>query len=169
MKIIEKAAGFKSRTAIVSKGKSYSYRALLHSSAAIASNILANKSDLLEKRIAFLTAPSFEYTAVQWGIWRAGGIAVPLCVMHPIPAMKYVVEDTNASIIIADDSFKEVGAILAKESGIPLVTLDSLLVEAIKELPEITSERKAMILYTSGTTSKPKGVVTRHQHIEAQI
>jgi malonyl-CoA/methylmalonyl-CoA synthetase len=38
-----------------------------------------------------------------------------------------------------------------------------------KSLPEISSERRAMILYTSGTTSKPKGVVTTHAHIAAQI
>ncbi|MFP6765996.1 MAG: acyl-CoA synthetase, partial [Planctomycetaceae bacterium] len=38
-----------------------------------------------------------------------------------------------------------------------------------RPLPEITSDRRAMILYTSGTTSQPKGVVTTHAAIEAQI
>ncbi|MBC8289052.1 MAG: AMP-binding protein, partial [Planctomycetes bacterium] len=33
----------------------------------------------------------------------------------------------------------------------------------------IAPERRAMILYTSGTTSRPKGVVTTHANIEAQI
>ena len=37
------------------------------------------------------------------------------------------------------------------------------------ELPDVTSERRAMILYTSGTTSRPKGVVTTHANITAQI
>jgi len=36
-------------------------------------------------------------------------------------------------------------------------------------LPDIASERRAMILYTSGTTSRPKGVVTTHANITAQI
>ena len=36
-------------------------------------------------------------------------------------------------------------------------------------LPEINDTRRAMILYTSGTTSRPKGVVTTHANIEAQI
>jgi malonyl-CoA/methylmalonyl-CoA synthetase len=36
-------------------------------------------------------------------------------------------------------------------------------------LPDITSERRAMILYTSGTTSRPKGVVTTHANIAAQV
>ncbi len=36
-------------------------------------------------------------------------------------------------------------------------------------VPEISRERRAMILYTSGTTSRPKGVVTTHANIAAQI
>jgi malonyl-CoA/methylmalonyl-CoA synthetase len=39
----------------------------------------------------------------------------------------------------------------------------------ITSLPAINSSRKALILYTSGTTNKPKGVVTTHENIEAQI
>ena len=38
-----------------------------------------------------------------------------------------------------------------------------------KELPEINGNRNAMILYTSGTTGSPKGVVSTHATIEAQI
>ncbi len=36
-------------------------------------------------------------------------------------------------------------------------------------LPTLSNDRKAMIIYTSGTTNKPKGVLTTHGNIEAQI
>jgi malonyl-CoA/methylmalonyl-CoA synthetase len=36
-------------------------------------------------------------------------------------------------------------------------------------LPEVSTDRRAMMLYTSGTTSKPKGVVTTHANTEAQV
>ena len=45
--------------------------------------LLDGGADLAEARVAFLVAPSCAHVATQWGIWRAGGVAVPLCVSHP--------------------------------------------------------------------------------------
>src|SRR5438132_11068763 len=36
-------------------------------------------------------------------------------------------------------------------------------------LPRVAAGRRAMIVYTSGTTGKPKGVVTTHANIAAQV
>ena len=169
MKLIEQAGAQSGRTAIQSRGHSYTYDDLLKASAKIASHLLGDKKDLEEARIAFIVDPSFEYTAVQWGIWRAGGIAVPLCVLHPLPSMKYVVDDTSASTLIADENYMDFVRPLEKECGISLLSLNELLMDKEVDLPIIASQRRAMILYTSGTTSKPKGVVSTHRHIEAQI
>ena len=43
----------------------------------------------------------------------------------------------------------------------------SFLLRQPAELPDIAIERRAMILYTSGATSRPKGVVTTHANIGA--
>ena len=169
MRLIQKAAEYSDRLAICSNGRSYSYSDLLEVSGKIASGLLGSKKDLNEERIAFLVAPSFEYTVVQWGIWRAGGIAVPLCALHPLPSMKYVVDDTKASMLITDDLYAEVVQPLGDECEIPLRSLSELIDGRQSDLPLIEYQRRAMILYTSGTTSKPKGVVSTHQHIEAQI
>ena len=73
-----RAPDFWSRAAIVSSGRSYTYAELSTASARVAARLLAGLDDLGEARIVFMVQPGFEYVAVQWGIWRAGGIAVPL-------------------------------------------------------------------------------------------
>lgn len=167
--ILERAEKFKDRIALVSNGNTYSYEQLLVTSKYVAAHLLQDKNDLNEARIAFLVPPSFEYTAVQWGIWAAGGIAVPLCELHPLPSIQYVLEDTQANIVIAHKDYVESLKPLEKAIGISVFPLETFLEENHSELPEVDSARRAMILYTSGTTSKPKGVVTTHANIEAQI
>ena len=164
-----RAKKFKDRTAIVSNGKSYTYAQLLESSQKVSANLLEEKKDLNEARITFLVPPSFEYTAVQWGVWAAGGIAVPLCVLHPLPSIQYVLEDTQAELVIAHKYYIDFLKPLELTIGISVIPLESVLKENTSKLPEVDSVRRAMILYTSGTTSKPKGVVTTHANIEAQI
>ncbi len=155
--------------ALVSKGRAYSYKALREASNCVAANLLKGKKDLKEARVAFLVPPSFEYTAVQWGIWAAGGVAVPLCELHPLPSIEYVIDNAQATIVIAHPDFAEFLAPLETTIGTPIVPLGMILRENAALLPKIDTGRRAMILYTSGTTNKPKGVVTTHANIEAQI
>ena len=169
MKIVEQAKKHTSRIAIFSGGKAYTYASLLEASASIAMQLLRDDKDLLEKRICFLISPSFNYTAVLWGIWRAGGIAVPLCTSHPLTSMKYVLKDSEAEMILVDKEFFDFLEPLARECNIPIQLLNPLRSSETASLPEISTERRAMILYTSGTTSEPKGVVSCHHHIESQI
>jgi len=167
--LIERARQHASREAIISRGTTYSYQDLLDASERIASMLLDGRSDLEESRVAFLLTPGFGYVAVQWGIWRAGGIAVPLCAQHPLPALKYVVEDTEPDVLVADSDHTEVMNTLAKEVGVSLRTFSQAQSMESMPLPNVDAHRRAMILYTSGTTGKPKGVVTTHEVIEAQI
>lgn len=167
--LLERAESFKNRTAIVSNGTSYSYEQLLRTARSVSAYLLQHTRDLKEARIPFLVPPSFEYTAVQWGIWAAGGIAVPLCVLHPLPSIQYVLEDTQAEIVIAQGAFYDFLKPLEKDIGVTIIALETVLTKKAVPLPKIDASRRAMILYTSGTTSKPKGVVTTHANIEAQI
>ena len=71
--------------------------------------------------------------------------------------------------MISDKEGSEKLRKLATNLQIPLITTDDLQCKEEGTLPEIGVERRAMILYTSGTTNKPKGVVSTHGNIEAQI
>ena len=100
--------------------------------------------------------PWFDYVSIQWGIWRAGGIAVPLCVKHPVPSLSYVLNDTAASHLIYSADFKTtIQELEALHKDIPMVHVTNLNTE-LCELPEVHLDEDALILYTSGTTGNPK-------------
>lgn len=110
------------------------------------------------------------YVATLWGIWKAGGIAVPLCLGYPLPSLAYVIEDTQATALVLEPSFLDLLQDYALKKGIPLHLVGDLQVGTVAAtLPEITLDRGALILYTSGTTSLPKGVLSTHANLEAQI
>ncbi len=197
-RLFERAEQHAERLAIRAREGDFSYNAILAASARVASALIrADASvvprepdldqlpewirtgagpvrqavhDLSEARIAFLVPPGFAYVATLWGIWRAGGVAVPLAVSHPPPELAYVIDDAGASTLIAHpDLAHRVGA-LAGERGIPLLSTDPIQTgTADVTLPVVARDRRALILYTSGTTSRPKGVVLTHANLESQI
>ena len=96
-----------------------------------------------EERIAFLIPASLDYVTALHGIWRAGGIANP----------------EHQKIVRA----------LCERLNIELLSVDEVLADEATALPKIAADRRAMILFTSGTTNKSKGVVITHNAIRAQI
>jgi malonyl-CoA/methylmalonyl-CoA synthetase len=146
----------------------------------VAAHLLAGANDLEERRVAFLVTPSFDHVAIQWGIWRAGGIAVPLPMTHPAAELEYLIRDADASMVIGDrDSTNELMPI-AERQGARFFIVDEILKAGLKAGTRPPSQpsshsasarqaQRAMIIYTSGTTGRPKGVVTTHANIAAQI
>ncbi len=167
--IIAHAQRHPGHIAIVDESGSFTYSQLLDTSASVATTLLDGRRDLLGERIAFLLTPGFPWVTVQWGIWQAGGIAVPLPLQSAAPELEYLLDDTGASAVIFDTAAALLLAPLAAARNIRTLSYDHLPVQSPAALPEIATDRRAMILYTSGTTSRPKGVVTTHANIAAQI
>ncbi len=156
-------------TSIVDAQGTFTYDDLLQASASVAAALLAGHEDLQEARVAFLVTPGFPWVATQWGIWRAGGVAVPLPLNATRPELEYIIDDTGASRLVFDTGAATLLEPIAAARGVRAFPYLELLAHPRVLLPEISIERRAMILYTSGTTSRPKGVVTTHANIAAQI
>ena len=167
--LITRAENQAERIALVAQEGTFRYRQLLDGSERVARGLLQGREDLHEERVAFLTPRGFQYAALQWGIWRAGGIAVPLCEVHPVSELDYVIRDSGASIVVAHPEYVPKLRPINEDLGGRFIVAEKLLTSATGRLPEIDPSRRAMILYTSGTTGKPKGVVSTHLNIQAQV
>jgi malonyl-CoA/methylmalonyl-CoA synthetase len=170
--IVAHACAHGTRVAIVDRTSTYSYDLLDRASVDAALRLLDGGTDLGEARVAFQVTPGFEHVAVQWGIWRAGGVAVPLPLSHPPAELEYLIRDSEATIVVADaDNAPAVeplaGAVGAKFYFSEALTEPTNLTNPAN--PSNPSNRRALIVYTSGTTGRPKGVVTTHANLTAQI
>ncbi|MEY3644251.1 MAG: hypothetical protein RLZZ207_946, partial [Bacteroidota bacterium] len=94
--ILSQAQQYPDGIAILDSSGEYTYGSLLEKSSKIALHLLQGKEDLNQERVAFMVSPGINYVATLWGIWKAGGIAVPLCLSYPLPSLAYVIEDTKA-------------------------------------------------------------------------
>jgi malonyl-CoA/methylmalonyl-CoA synthetase len=169
IEIFSKSLPFSGKTAIIAEGKSYSYADLHRDAEQFSYTLLTGQQDLSEARVAFMVQPGFDYVRVQWGIWQAGGIVVPLCLSYPLPSLRYTIENSGATVLVVSPEFEGLLADLAAELNCRLIILGKNEGGEVKSLPEIDDARGAMILYTSGTTNLPKGVVSTHANLNAQI
>jgi malonyl-CoA/methylmalonyl-CoA synthetase len=168
--ILERAASHGDRPAVVDAAGTISYRDLVQAATKVAARLLGARTDLAEARVAFCMPSGSSYVAVQWGVWCAGGIAVPLFPGHPLPEIEYGLREAGAEALVAHPDHEARLRPVADRLRIFLVSYaEALRGRPDRPLPQVGLDRRAMILFTSGTTSRPKGVVLTHRNITAQI
>ncbi|KAF5860213.1 hypothetical protein ETB97_001856 [Aspergillus alliaceus] len=164
------------------KNQQFTFRQLLADAAALKKLILeqlklVDAGELEERRIAFLTPNGYDYVATQWAVWAAGGVCVPLCTTHPVKELLCTIGDSDPSLIILHPTFAHFETPLREgtKDAIPFMALSPFTQSAVPtsiQLPRFSSQcpldGRALMIYTSGTTSSPKGCVTTHRNITFQ-
>lgn len=182
---------FSDAVAVADAKGSWTYADLWRGSTEVRDRLKEACPFLASERVAFLAPPGRGYATLLWGAWRAGAVAVPLAVSHPLPELEYVLDDASPRVVAADPSLAQAGALLqaARARGMAALPLPAAR-PGPRGLPPPSADKTvpadsdhvlrgdprvdprnagALIIYTSGTTGRPKGVLSTRASVDAQV
>jgi amino acid adenylation domain-containing protein len=115
-----------------------------------------------ETRVGLLLPRSAELVVAELAVLKAGGVYVPLDSSFPANRLAFMLDDSDARILLSV-SGEEVPAF----EGVERIDIDAL----PEDTPDVPlaraagSESTAYVMYTSGSTGQPKGVMVPHRAI----
>jgi long-chain acyl-CoA synthetase len=159
------------RTAITCGDEAWTYGRLAEASARVA-GLLARAGVAPGDRVAVMLPNVPEFAAAYYGALSAGAVVVPMNPMFKQREIAYYLQDSGARILLAAASVADEAHEGARGSGARVigVELGSFVESLAGEEPlgrvvERGDDETAVILYTSGTTGRPKGAELSHRNL----
>ncbi|MEO6230171.1 MAG: non-ribosomal peptide synthase/polyketide synthase [Ferruginibacter sp.] len=131
-------------------------------------NYLQSKGVQAETLVPICVERGIQMIVGILGILKAGAAYVPMDPEYPAERIKYMLEDTGASLVVSS-----IEGSYALDSSLPVevIALDGKEMDAINLQPvqnlsnKIAPEQVAYVIYTSGSTGRPKGVLIEHRNV----
>ncbi|OJD15830.1 hypothetical protein AJ78_03927 [Emergomyces pasteurianus Ep9510] len=125
--------------------------------------------------VAFLVENSYDYVVTLLSILACEGIALPLSPSFPAEELRYILDNSQTGLLLATQKYRTKARELVETDmeRVPLLRiLDEIVTGADPvaqlHLRETEDVRGGMMLYTSGTTNRPKGVLLPQSALSAQ-
>ncbi len=156
------------KTALIYKDQEISYSDLIEKT-----KEYARYMDILPgDRVVIFAENRPEWIYVLYALWQRGGIGVPIDYMSSKKDLEYILRETDPAVVVCSENTEE----SLKEVLISL-NLNTMVINLDRAIPPRPIERAmsrhfhdtALILYTSGTTGEPKGVMLSFKNIVSNI
>ena len=175
--LAESARKHADRTAVVLGDLRISYAQLWGGARQYAA-VLRDRGIGAGDRVALLLPNTPHFPLAYYGVLALGAVAVPVHALLKAEEIAYVLEDSGAKTLICAAPLLGEGAKGAELAGVPVLgvmdggdatieRIDTLAQQAtpIEMLVLREPEDTAVVLYTSGTTGKPKGAMITHLNV----
>jgi long-chain acyl-CoA synthetase len=173
--LTETAARHGERTALKLDDTTLTYAQLDGASAHLA-GLLVARGVRPGDRVGLMLPNVPHFPIVYYGILRAGATVVPMNVLLKQREVAFYLEDSGAKLLFAWEGFLEEARPGAEAAGAELVEVEAAGFTALvgaadprPEVAEVADDETAVILYTSGTTGKPKGAELTHANICSNV
>jgi fatty-acyl-CoA synthase len=173
--LIDRNAAFTpDRLALRFAAQDLSYAAFAARIAAVARGLQSGCGVRRGDRVALLAANHPDYLVLLFACARLGAMLVPLNWRLAVPELAFVLTDATPSVLFAGAEFADAMAALAAQfphiAMLPLETGVAALADCADgdgRSPQVGWESPLLIVYTSGTTGRPKGAVLTHAALQA--
>lgn len=163
-------------TVDVHSGRRHTY-AQMNARVAGLAGYLASLGVVKGDRVCTLSLNSTDMLDIMFACWRIGAVHLPLNFRLTAPELVFIVNDSSPKVAFIDQTFADTAADLQKETSITnWIEMDGSGGDTVFERGIATSDpiRKqidliptdlAVIMYSSGTTGRPKGVTLDHENM----
>lgn len=127
-----------------------------------------------EERVAIFMENRAEYIFAFLGVWKKKGTCTNLDAGYNVEQLTYVFNDSEPKYIVVSNETEDI-AIKAKEisqKNIEIINVDKITVEkdeTAQGIEALERDQVAVMLYTSGTTGNPKGVMLTYDNLMSNI